>query len=259
MCAAKTRVNVHVVATRKTCPALMRSPTMLAYEQRAPLSTRQVGAHSTRGAGLHSDPRSQGGGVGGHGPAVAAAAGTDLANLIAPTIERSTSSAGQAAAAQDYRASAWWAAWTRGACVGLGAYRAGGRGRPRQARALSALPAALAGGGSAAPAAAGDRDPARDAGSDRVSVAPTGLLSVWRSDAGGGAAGGPYGGIRSTGAGDHRPVHRGLSPVEAHDPSGTGRPFRRLAGAGYSGQPGAGDDPGGGSCVGPICCGTSTR
>jgi hypothetical protein len=207
---------------------------MLAHEPRAPLSTRHLGAHSAGGAGLHPGPRSQGGGVGGHRPAGAGAAGTDVADLIPPAIERSAASAGPAATARAHRASAWRATWTRGTCAGLGAYRAGGRGRPRQARALSMLPAALAGERSAAPAASSGRDPARDAGGDRVSAASTGLLGVWRRDAGGAAAWGPHGGMRSPGTGNHRPVHRGLSPVEAHDPSGAGRPLWRLACCGTS-------------------------
>ena len=83
--------NVHVVAARNTCPAVIRSPTMLAHEQRAPLSTRHLGAHAPGGAGLHPGPRSQGGGVGGHGPAVAGAAATRLAHFVAPAVERSAS------------------------------------------------------------------------------------------------------------------------------------------------------------------------
>ena len=59
-------------------------------------------------------------------------------------------------------------------------------------------------------------DPPREAGGDRVSVAPAGMPGVWRSDPGGVAAWGPQGGIWPASAGDHGPVHRGLSSVEAH-------------------------------------------
>src|SRR5262245_20183191 len=118
-------VNVHVVTARDTCPAGMRSPTMPAHEQRASLITRPVGAPTSGGAGLYPRPRSQGGGVGGNGSAVAGAAATDLAHLVAPAVERPATSAGQTAAARIQRASTWGATRARGTCPGGGAHRAG--------------------------------------------------------------------------------------------------------------------------------------
>src|SRR5215472_8716913 len=118
---------------------------MPAHERRAPLSTGHLGAPTPGGAGLHPRPRSEGSSVGGDGAAVAGAAAADLADLVAPAIERSPASAGPAAAARAHRAPAWGATWARGTRPGGGARRAGGHGRPSQARALSALPAALAG------------------------------------------------------------------------------------------------------------------
>jgi hypothetical protein len=67
---------------------------MPAYEQRAPLITRDVGAHTPGGAGLQSRTRRQSGGIGGDGPAVAGAAATGLAHLVAPPVERSASGCG---------------------------------------------------------------------------------------------------------------------------------------------------------------------
>jgi transposase len=60
---------------------------MPAYDQRAPLITRVVGAHPPGGAGLHSRAGSQSGGIGGDGPAVAGAAATGLAHLVAPPVK----------------------------------------------------------------------------------------------------------------------------------------------------------------------------
>jgi hypothetical protein len=91
---AYIQVNVHVVAAGTSCQAVARSPPMPAYEQRAPLITRDVGAHTPGGAGLQSRTRSQSGGIGGDGPAVAGAAATGLAHLVAPPVERSASGCG---------------------------------------------------------------------------------------------------------------------------------------------------------------------
>src|SRR5215475_15965243 len=88
---ACSAVNVHVVTVRNFCWAVVRSHTMLAHEQRAPVLPRALGAHAPGGAGLSPCPRSQSGGVGGHSPAVAGAAATGLSHLVAATVERSAS------------------------------------------------------------------------------------------------------------------------------------------------------------------------
>jgi hypothetical protein len=72
----------------------------------------------------------------------------------------------------------------RGGSLAMKATGGGGRGGPCHAGALSPLPTPLAGGGSAAPAAAGDRHPARAADRHRVSAASLGLSGVWRSPSG---------------------------------------------------------------------------
>src|SRR5882672_6087330 len=172
-------VNVHVVAAGTSCQAVTRSPTMPAYEQRAPLITRDVGAHTPGGAGLHSRTRSQRGGIGGDGPAVAGAAATGLAPLVAPPVERSASGCGETAAAPTLRAPARWATRTRGADTGLGASRRGERGHPRQARAVPAVPAATAGRRSSASAASSHRDSAGEASHHRVSGPAGGLPCLW--------------------------------------------------------------------------------
>src|SRR5262245_50024754 len=105
-------VNVHVVAAGTSCHAVARSPPMPAYEQRTPLITRVVGAHAPGGAGIHSRARSQSGGLGGDGPAVAGAAATGRAHLVAPPVERSAAGCGETTAAPTHRAPARWASRT---------------------------------------------------------------------------------------------------------------------------------------------------
>jgi hypothetical protein len=70
-----------MVAARNTWTVVMTS-TMPAHDQRGPLITRSLGAHTAGGAGLHPRPRSPGGGAGGDGPVVTGAAGTELACFI---------------------------------------------------------------------------------------------------------------------------------------------------------------------------------
>ena len=71
----------------------------------------------------------------------------------------------------------------------------GGDRGARQAHALSPLPAPLAGRGSPAPAASGDRAASREAGRDRVSAAPVGLPRLWGADPRRRARGVPTGGF----------------------------------------------------------------
>jgi hypothetical protein len=223
---------------------------MPAHEPRAALITSSLGAPPARDAGRSPRPRSQGGGVGGDGPAVTGAAATARADRIAPAVERFPRSAGPAAAAPAHRAAARRTTRARGTRPGVGAGGTGGRDRARQARARSALPAARAGRGSAAPTAAGDRDPTREARDHRGSVAPTGLLGLWRRDAGGGAARSRHRGLRPTGAGEHHAGHRGVSPLAAHAPHRVARPLWGLARRGDHRSSGAGDRAGRGRAGG---------
>ena len=156
----------------------------------------------------------------------------------------------QTAAPRAQWASARRATRPRGADAGVGAGRGGGRGHPRQARALSALPAPLQGEDPQPQRHQVTEIPAREAGGHRVSVAPVGLPGLWRSDPGGVARGRAHGGIRPAGAGDHGAVHGGVSSVEAHHPERPGRSVWRLAGPGDDREPGAGDRPGGGRARG---------
>ena len=86
--------------------------------------------------------------------------------------------------------------------------------------------------------------PPVQAGGDRVSTASLGLSRVWRSDAGGVAGRRASRRVRAPGAGDHRAVYGGVSPVEARDPECPGRSVRGVDGIGNHCEPGAGDRPG---------------
>jgi hypothetical protein len=218
---------------------------MPAHAQRAPLLTSDVGAHTPGGAGLPSRARSQSGGIGGDGPAVAGAAATGLAYLGAPPGARSASGCGSTATVPPLRAPARWATRTRGADTGLGAGRRGERGERRHARAMPAVPAATAGRSSSTAAAARHRASAGEARHHRVAGPAGGLPRLWRRDVSGVARRRAARGLRPAGAGEHSPVHRGLSSAEADHPGWPAGAGRRPAVRGDDLAPGARDGPGG--------------
>ena len=80
-------VNVHVVTERHPCQAAAMPLIISAYGQSAPLTTRHMGAHPTRGTSLDSRPGGSRGSAGGDGPGVAGAGPAKLADVLAPAVE----------------------------------------------------------------------------------------------------------------------------------------------------------------------------
>ena len=70
-------------------------PLIFAHGQPDPLTTRDMGAHPTRGPGVHPRVGEPHGSAGGDGPAVAGAGAADLAHLVAPTVERPAQALGK--------------------------------------------------------------------------------------------------------------------------------------------------------------------
>jgi hypothetical protein len=61
------------------------------------------------------------------------------------------------------------------------------------------------------------------------------VFGLCGGDAGGGVLGSADGRLWAAAAGDHPVVHRGLSPVQTHDPDRPGGSVRRVAGTGDGG------------------------
>ena len=253
-------VSVHVVTARHPGQAASMPRIIWAPGPPDPLPTSHLGAYPPRGTGIHPRAGAPGGSAGGDGPTAAGAGAADRAHLVAPPVARPPPGPGPTAAASAHGAPPGRTARPCRAGTGVGARSGGGRRGPRHAGALSALPAPGAGRGAPAPAASGDREPARAAGGDRVAVAPRGLSGLWRGDPRGGACGWADGGLRPAGPGEHGPGYGGRSAVEPPHAARPGRDGGRPAGAGDDRPPGARDGAGGSRARGggPGVCPTAT-
>jgi hypothetical protein len=149
--------------------------------------TRGVGTDPIRGASLYSSAGSACGDLGVHGPRlpgagpyVTRAAEPDLTELLPSAVERSTLSR-TSISASEY-ATPWWstgASWLDPPPHPCGRRRCGGG---LKARAVSARPRALSGGGPQAVASSRDREAPEQAGGHRVSMASARVRGVWRAD-----------------------------------------------------------------------------